>query len=446
MRLFLPILLGIASSALAAPDIQIQGRQSGIWNQIDDGDLVPNQAVTDFGTVDFGSSDDRLYRIRNRGDEDLQVTSISSGHGDFTIVGITLPVTIPENDDRQFTIRSSPFILNVTGYGDDNDGGAEIVVRGPTGAEITAGSIDPNPVNGTDFGSVKPVNEVERTFLVQNIGDEPLIFGVGITSAGSGFAAFSSESEVAPGGSAPFVVRFKPSQVGPHSTSISVSNNDLDGNERPFHFAVAGTGDTISPDIAVFGLDDLEIFNGDANAREANGTVFDSSAVGTSESTRTFTISNSGQADLLIAAVASSHPDFQINGFPSEIPAGGSGLLSVSFAPSSPGLLESVLSIASNDSTASPYIFAIAGVAIDISPRDDFAVTDFALVGETDVRISFRSSVGKTYRVVESTGLADWKPVDGHTGIEGTGEVVTRTLVGLGMAAGPARQLRVEEE
>jgi M6 family metalloprotease-like protein len=75
-------------------------------------------------------------------------------------------------------------------------------------------------------------------------------------------------------------------------------------------------------------------------------------------------------------------------------------------------------------------------------------MTSFQRSGN-NIGVSFRSEIGKTYRVASSTTLlpGSWEPVTGHTGIAGTGSPISRTLLNLGIAPSEGKRFfRIERE
>ena len=90
--------------------------------------------------------------------------------------------------------------------------------------------------------------------------------------------------------------------------------------------------------------------------------------------TRSFTIHNSGTADLILGPLTLSGPaafDFSIPPAPaSPVAAGGSSSFQVSFAPSASGLRSATLSWATNDFYNRTFNFAIQGTGVS-STGDD---------------------------------------------------------------------------
>ncbi|MBX3742828.1 MAG: M6 family metalloprotease domain-containing protein [Akkermansiaceae bacterium] len=75
-------------------------------------------------------------------------------------------------------------------------------------------------------------------------------------------------------------------------------------------------------------------------------------------------------------------------------------------------------------------------------------MTSFQRTGN-NIGVTFRSEIGKTYRVASSTTLmpGSWVPVTGHTGIAGTGAPISRTLLNMGVAPTEGKMFfRIERE
>ncbi len=91
------------------PDIDVEGQ--GI--SIPDGDLTPSVADdTDFGTAGVGGAGvAHVFTIQNEGTDDLEVTSVvtSGVHAaDFSVSGISLPVTLAPAASTTFTVTFEP--------------------------------------------------------------------------------------------------------------------------------------------------------------------------------------------------------------------------------------------------------------------------------------------------------------------------------------------------
>ncbi len=116
----------------------------------------------------------------------------------------------------------------------------------------------------------------------------------------------------------------------------------------------------LRPEIAVKG-NAVEITSGDQISSFADHTYF------ASPTTHTFTISNTGQVDLVLSGnppvtlIGSSA--FSVSRQPGAaiLAPGASATFDITFAPSSSGAQSAIVSIANNDLDENPYIFVVAG-------------------------------------------------------------------------------------
>ena len=128
------------------------------------------------------------------------------------------------------------------------------------------------------------------------------------------------------------------------------------------------------PALAVSG-NTVNISCGDNTPDLADHTDFSSRLVDSGTLTRTFTIHNSGTADLILGPITLGGPaaaDFSILSEPaSPVAAGGSTSFKVTFAPSASGLRSVTLSWATNDFYHSPFSFSIQGTGVSSTGDDD---------------------------------------------------------------------------
>lgn len=114
----------------------------------------------------------------------------------------------------------------------------EIVVEQPTGTGLTDGTAKKS------FGTVKVgKTSTAKTFTIKNTGKASLT-GIAITKNGTQAKDFivstPSVTSVAPGKSATFTVKFKPTAKGTRNAAIHIKSNDA--NENPFDIKLTGIG------------------------------------------------------------------------------------------------------------------------------------------------------------------------------------------------------------
>lgn len=252
----------------------------------------------------------------------------------------------------------------------------EIAVTG-NATDIADGDTTPATADHTDFGNVLVAGgTVVRTFTITNSGTKDLtLSGTApnyVTLSGAGAGAFSvtqqptSGTVVMEGGTRTFQITYDPSATGTHTATVTIANDDL--NEGTFDFRIQGTGTT--PEIAVSG-NGVRIADGDATPDAADHTDFGRVSVAGGTMVRTFTIENGGDAPLsltsvpLVALSGTGAASFTVTAQPSSATvsaSGGTVTFQVTFDPSSSGLHQATLTIASNDDDEGTYDIAISGV------------------------------------------------------------------------------------
>ena len=256
----------------------------------------------------------------------------------------------------------------------------EIDIQGNS-VSIADGDATPSTTDHTDFGSVLAGSgTVTRTFTIRNTGAAALTLNGSPSVQISGAAAadftvtVTPSTSVASGGSTTFQVQFDPSAGGLRSATISIPNND--SNENPYDFAIQGTG--LAPEMDVKG-NSVSIMDGDGTPSTSDYTDFGNADVLLGSVVRTFTIENTGGADLTLSGspiveISGTHAgDFTITQQPASTTvtsSGGSVTFQVTFNPSASGLRSAEISIANTDLDENPYNFSIQGTGTAAAEMD----------------------------------------------------------------------------
>ena len=124
-----------------------------------------------------------------------------------------------------------------------------------------------------------------------------------------------------------------------------------------------------APEIVVQG-NGISIPDGDTTPQPADGTDFGPVPTAGGSVEHTFTIRNTGTANLTItlpiARTGAAAADFSVTANPATpVAPGGTTTLTVRFAPSATGARTATISITNNDANENPYDFAIQGTGID---------------------------------------------------------------------------------
>jgi hypothetical protein len=286
----------------------------------------------------------------------------------------------------------------------------EISVEEPVATPLTDGS------STIAFGNVrKGTSSTDKTVTIRNDGNEDLSIST-VTLDGTNFGDFSTnltsmDGTVAPGASTTFTVSFTPAASGARSAVLHILSDDAD--EGSFDINLSGTG-TI-PLISVKG-NNTTIVNGDSTPDAADHTDFGDTPVTGGSVTRTFTISNTGTAQLLLTGTAPDYvtltgsADFTVTAQPTTPVAATSGTTTfqVTFDPSASGTVSALVSIDNDDDSADPYTFTIEATGTEpptvATPTSDALTPSTATLGG-DVTDDGSSAITVRGVVYSKTGL-----------------------------------------
>nr|WP_321222405.1 choice-of-anchor D domain-containing protein [uncultured Psychroserpens sp.] len=249
--------------------------------------------------------------------------------------------------------------------------GPEIDIEG-NATSIADGDTAPNLADDTDFGPVDTVAGTNpNTFTIQNTGTGPLSVGaISITGVNAGdftVTALPGTPSVPASGSTTFEITFDPSANGLRTAEVSIINDDSD--ENPYNFSIQGTGIIPEPEINILG-NATTINDGDTTPSATDDTDFGTINVVFGSQTNTFTIENTGTANLTLGGaspyitIGGLHAgDFTVTTpFPSNtIAPGNSTTFNIIFNPSAAGLRTANVTIINNDADENPYNFNIQG-------------------------------------------------------------------------------------
>ena len=305
-----------------------------------------------FGNVIVGSSIERTTTIYNDGNETLTINNVtrSSGSTDFTYVGPSTPFNIPAYGSQTVTVRFSPTSAGAKTAAfnvNSNDPDEANVSFNVSGTGTAAGSsVSPSSYN---FGAViVGSSSGAQTFTVSNTGTANLVIGT-ITLTGTDPTQFGKQNDncsgqtVAPSGSCTVQAVFSPTSAGGLSASLSIPSNAPTVN-----VPLSGTGTV--PGSSVY----------------PTSYNFGNILVGSSSGAQTFTVSNTGTANLVIGTITLTGTNPTQFGKQNDNCSGqtvapsGSCTVQAVFSPTSTGGLNASLSIPSN-APGSPTLVPLSG-------------------------------------------------------------------------------------
>ena len=141
-----------------------------------------------------------------------------------------------------------------------------------------------------------------------------------------------------------------------------------------------------SPEIEIQG-NGVEIVNGDTTPSDSDDTDFGQVEVaGTNSVSHTFTINNTGGADLTINSISSdNNMEFAISGTTSgTIAAGSSTTFTVTFDPSALGTRSATITVDNDDADEGTYTFKVQGTGTNSAASDIVANTSFTYTSNID--------------------------------------------------------------
>ncbi|MHB8754318.1 MAG: beta strand repeat-containing protein [Candidatus Acidiferrales bacterium] len=291
-----------------------------------------------FGNVPVGSSTTQDFTLTNSGSAAVTVSQVSISNVSFSIIGLTLPVTVAAGQSTTVQLQFAP---QTAGSATATVSVTSNVSSSPISLSLTgtgtapAVSLSPAAVN---FGSVSTGGNAQHNVVATNTGNAPLIVTAANLS-GSGFSTsgLSLPQTIAPNQSASFSVQFAPASSGNANGSVSIVSN---APGSPAILALSGTG-----------------VSGSALSASPTSIVFGNVTVGKASS-QTVTLKDTGSSSVTISEVAASGAGFAVSGIslPLTLSGGQSTTFTTTFTSSSAGAAPGDLTITSNASDPSLVI------------------------------------------------------------------------------------------
>jgi len=299
----------------------------------------------DFGDVQLGTSLTIPLKIYNDGNGELRINSITIDDPQFTVsqhtnVGAGSNITV----NVKFTptsIGEKTATLTIN----SNDPDEPIVLVPLKGNVFRLPTPDiaiaPTSIN---FGEVEVGKSSTKLFQISNTGDA-LLQITSITSSNSQFTV-SGIGNVAIGSQITISVKFAPTSPGIKAALLTIKSNDPD--ESSVVVSIQGEGIvTPKPNISI-----------SPTTLDFGNIVLGNSLI------KSFYIYNDGSATLQINSTTSNNTRFTILDNPTTVYPSGSTQVRIKFEPSSLGLTEGKITIASNDPDESSRQVNVKGTGV----------------------------------------------------------------------------------
>ena len=272
--------------------------------------------------------------------------------------------------------------------------------------------------NGSSGTEGHTVNEPNTTTTITSDNPDPSVvnqaatvsYTVVVNPPGSGTPTGTVIVDDGEGNSCNATVAAGQCDVTPTSAGVKTLTATYSGDAN-----FSGSADTEShtvttPEIDVQG-NGISIVSGDTTPSTADDTEFDGTLVSGGSLTKTFTIVNTGDADLNLTgtppvALIGLHPgDFSVSVQPTTPVASGGGMttVTVTFDPTLTGVRTATVSIANDDPDENPYTFDIRGLG---TGTDMFGYTFLNQNANQSSFTSFSAKVGSScpYGFVDISG------------------------------------------
>jgi len=288
-------------------------------------------ALLDFGSVTVGKSAYKSFKVRNTGDVALNITSVSTPSGPFTVTPQST-ATLAPNAEQTFTVTYTP----VSGSANSSF----VISSDAETKTISLSGLGVSPIltpasNNLQFGDVSVGQSSDQILTISNNGTAT----VNITNITGFSAPFSIVTPpappvpLAPGDSIQLTVRFSPTQAGTFTSNINIMTDLPSINQT---IQLGGTGrqplQTVSTTTIDYGI-------------VSNGATKD----------LTFNIGNSGNTDLTVNSLTLSGTSAFTLVSPPALPltvaSGAVQTITIRFSPAALTTYNGTLNVVSNGGT-----------------------------------------------------------------------------------------------
>jgi Abnormal spindle-like microcephaly-assoc'd, ASPM-SPD-2-Hydin len=312
-----------------------------------------NPTAVNFGNVGVGKQTTQTIAVANTGKMPVSITQAASSNPQFSLTGVTLPVSLATGETGSFTVSVTPSAIgNLTGtltvHG--SNGAAPAVVNLSATAVASAAAISLTP-SSANFGSVAVGATNSQTIQIGNTGNSVLtITQASVTGSGFSTTGLTLPLSINPGSSSTFNAQYQPAAMGAASGSITIVSNAA---TSPSAIALTGTGVAATQTLS-FSTSAVSFGNVD------NGT----------SSTQAVTVTNVGNSNVQISQIAASGTEYSLNGAGAPVTLAPTQKLtfSVIFSPTATGAAVGSVTITSN-ATGSPGTITLSGTGIVSVPH-----------------------------------------------------------------------------
>jgi Abnormal spindle-like microcephaly-assoc'd, ASPM-SPD-2-Hydin len=299
------------------------------------GQLTPSPTSLSFGNVVVGSNKSLTETLTNSGGSSLTISAASVSGSGFSLVGLTLPLTLNASQSTTFSLKFAPASAgaasgNITITSDGANPSFNIPVSG-TG--VTPGVLSATPTS-LSFGTVQVGSNASLSEKLTNTGGANVtISQANVTGSGFSITGLTLPTTLAPSQSVTFTAKFAPASAGAVTGNVAIVS---DASNSTLNIPTSGTGvapGQLTPNPASLSFGNVQV----GNSKSLSDTL-----------------TNSGGSSVTISAASVSGSGFSISGLslPLALNPGQTTTFSVKFAPASAGAASGKVTITSNGSNS----------------------------------------------------------------------------------------------
>ena len=295
------------------------------------------------------------------------------------------------SDYNNQTVQLAFYVESTTGNADNNLHIANVEIAEAANYSILISGSDVSE-NTIAFGTVKNATTT-KTFTITNNGGEELTDISVVSSDNSVFTVSDTGFDLASGASKDITVTFVKEVAADYSETITISQANV---TTPIVLTATATYVVPTPATMALTLNDLTI-----------GEIVEFGTVGKAKS-KTFTVSNSGEATLNITSIESSNTtDFTVTPATLEVAGGETGEFTVTFVWDGEALnaeKTATITVTSSNEGLQPVSFSVTGT------RDNLWMADFEgenpLEGWENSGFTVKATAGSSNNIALTSNFA----------------------------------------
>jgi len=182
-----------------------------------------------FGSLVLGKKTSQVATVANTGNTPISITAATLSSGQFSVSGLTMPLTLPVGQSNTFQVWFDPNAVGSptgtltiqTGNGVSSE---QVALKGVATAPVQQISLSSTNLN---LGSVAVGTTSSGSLTIGNTGGANLLISlISVSGSPFGVSGMTTPSTVGPGASATLGVSFSPTTAGNDIGSILITSND----------------------------------------------------------------------------------------------------------------------------------------------------------------------------------------------------------------------------